>query len=112
MLYFLTHTVQPYLDEWEAEIRHSLIPNGSNINVDHDTSPLVKMDSQAKSTFLATSVQNGLMTRNEARKVLNLPEMEGGDELTVQTNLSPIEDLDNVSQTNQPAGEMPTQVQQ
>lgn len=112
MLYFLTHTIQPYLDEWEAEIRHSLIPRGSNINVDHDTAPLVKMDSEAKGKFLSMSVQNGLMTRNEARKVLNLPEVEGGDDLTVQTNLSPIEDLENVSQADQSAGAMPTQVQQ
>lgn len=112
MLMFLTHTIQPYLDEWEDAIRYSLIPRGSDINVDHDTSPLVKMDSQAKANYLSRTVQNGLMTRNEARRVLNLPDMDGGDELTIQTNLTPIEELDNVSQANQQAGTMPTEVRQ
>lgn len=112
MLYFLTHTIQPYLDEWEAAICYSLLPMGTDINVDHDTSPLVKMDSQAKARYLSTNVQNGLMTRNEARKVLNLPEMDGGDDLTVQTNLSPIEDLPHVSQDDKPTGTLPTQVSQ
>jgi HK97 family phage portal protein len=112
MLMFLTHTIQPYLDEWEDAIRYSLLPMGTDINVDHDAASLVKMDSTAKASFLSTSVQNGLMTRNEARRHLNLKEMEGGDELTVQTNLSPLEDLENVSETDESAGVMPTQVQQ
>lgn len=112
MLMFLTHTIQPYLDEWEAAIRFSLIPPNTDIDVDHDTAPLVKMDSAAKASYLSTSVQNGLMTRNEARRILNLPDMEGGDELTVQTNLSPIEDLDNVSEISTTARALPTQVRQ
>lgn len=112
MLMFLTHTIQPYLDEWECALRYSLVPKNSDIDVDHDTTALVKMDSQAKARFLSTNVQNGLMTRNEARRRLNLPEMDGADDLTVQTNLSPLEDLDNVTQTNQPDGAMPTEVQQ
>ena len=114
MLMYLTHTVQPYLDEWESAIRYSLIPRDSNINVDHDVSPLVKMDSNATANYLSRMVQNGLMTRNEGRRTVNLPEIDGGDELTVQTNLSNIEDLEainNVSQ-GQPARPMPAQVQQ
>lgn len=106
MLMFLTHTIQPYLDEWESAIRYALIPFGSDINVDHDPAPLVKMDSTAKGSFLSTLVQNGLMTRNEARKLLNLKEVSGGDELTVQTNLSPLDQLEaaiNAREKSQPA---------
>ena len=105
MLMFLTHTIQPYLEEWECAIRYSLIPHGSDINIDHDPAPLVKMDSAAKGSFLSTLVQNGLMTRNEARIMLNLKEVEGGDELTVQTNLSPLDKLQgatNVAPESQP----------
>jgi len=45
--------------------------------------------------------QNGLMTRNEIRKKENLPSMVGGDDLTVQVNLTPVQDLekDNAQQT-------------
>ena len=115
MLAFLTFTLQSYTEEWEAAIRYSLIPQGSDINVDHDTSGLIKMDSTAKANYLSKLVQNGMMTRNEARMKLDLPSMEGGGELTVQTNLANIDDLEalsDVSQTNQPTGELPTQIQQ
>ena len=115
VLAFLTFTLQSYTEEWESEIRYSLLPMGSDINVDHDTSGLIKMDSTAKANYLSKLVQNGMMTRNESRKKLDLPAMDGGDELTIQTNLAKLddtEDIDDVSQTNQPAGELPTQIQQ
>jgi HK97 family phage portal protein len=108
MLSFLTFTLQSYLDEWECAIRGALIPAGSDINVDHDTSGLIKMDSQSRAQYLSTLVQNGLMTRNEARKSLNLKEMDGGDDLTVQVNLSPLDQLERVNGTQgQPAGSVP-----
>lgn len=110
MLMFLTHTIQPYLDEWESAICYSLLPTTTDINVDHDTGPLVKMDSEAKAQFLASLVQNGLMTRNEARKVLNLKEIAGADELTAQTNLMPLDKLEEATNVSQrkPAQSMPS----
>lgn len=101
MLMFLTHTIQPYLDEWESAIKFSLLPRNTDINVDHDASGLVKMDSGSKSRYLATMVQNGLMTRNEGRRSINLQDVEGGDRLTVQTNLSNIEDLPDAAEARQ-----------
>ena len=115
MLAFLTFTLQAYTEEWESAIRYALIPKGSDINVDHDTSGLIKMDSTAKANYLSKLTQNGLMTRNEARAKLNLPDVDGADTLTVQTNLANLEDLEaisDVSQTNQSDRELPTQIQQ
>lgn len=115
MLMFLTHTVQPYLDEWESAIRHSFLDRNNDIDVDHDVTPLVQMDSNAKANYLGRLVQNGLMTRNEGREKLHLPRVEGGDELTVQTNLLPIDELEgatNDQQNQQPARPMPAEVQQ
>ncbi len=40
-----------------------------------------------------TAVQNGLMTRNEWRQMENLPPRDGGDMLTVQLNLAPLDQL-------------------
>lgn len=99
MLMFLTHTIQPYLDEWESAIRYSLLPMMTDINVDHDSSQLVKMDSQAMSNYLSSMVQNGLMTRNEARRKQNLPaaQDDGADDLTVQVNLASLDDLSKIA---------------
>lgn len=115
MLYFLNFTIQAYLDEWECAIHDALLPRASDIFVDHDVSNFIKMDSTSKANYLAKLVQNGLATRNEARSVLRLPKVDGGDELTVQTNLVDLSDLEgmgNVPQTDQPDRELPTQVQQ
>lgn len=114
MLAFLTFTLQSYLDEWESALCHALLPMGSDIGIDHDTAPLVKMDSAARSNYWARLVQNGLATRNEGRIAMNLPRADdpGADRLTVQTNLVQLEDLKDVSQNDQPAGTLPTEVRQ
>jgi HK97 family phage portal protein len=44
-------------------------------------------------TAASTAVQNGLMTRNEWRQMENLPPMDGGDLLTVQLALAPLDKL-------------------
>ena len=41
----------------------------------------------------ATYVQNGIKTRNEVRREEGLKDVEGGDTLTAQTNLAPIDQL-------------------
>jgi HK97 family phage portal protein len=45
----------------------------------------------------AKAVQNGIKTRNEARALENDPPMDGGDELTVQSNLVPLAMLGEVA---------------
>lgn len=52
----------------------------------------------------ARAVQNGLMTRNEWRQLENLPRMEGGDDLTAQSNLLPLQKLGENSAGTQGAG--------
>lgn len=41
----------------------------------------------------AKGTQNGIITRNEARQLENLPPMSGGDQLTAQSNLVPLAQL-------------------
>ena len=58
------------------------------------------MDIYAKAT------QNGIKTRNECRQLENDPPIEGGDELTAQSNLAPLRLLGKI---NQGAGNARTQ---
>lgn len=101
LLFFITFTLQDYLDEWESAISYSLVPNGQKniIFADHDVSQFIKMDSVSKANIQSTWVQNGLKTRNEIRKLNNDPPIEGGDDLTVQVNLTPVDQLEAVSGT-------------
>lgn len=116
MLMFLTVTLQAYLDEWECALVHRLLPRGSDIGVDHDVSGLVKMDSGSRSDYLSKLVQNGLMTRNEARAALNLTKMDGADALTAQVNLTTLDKISTTEPKNGTAintnSELPTEVRQ
>lgn len=99
LLSFLTFTLQDYIDEWETALRDSLLTgeDKKNLFVDHDVTGFIKMDSVAKGALQASWVQNGLKTRNEIRKINNDPPIAGGDDLTVQVNLTPVQDLTKVT---------------
>lgn len=56
-------------------------------------SALNRSNDSARFQMYAQAVQNGIMTRNECRRAEDLPPVPGGDELTVQTNLLPIDML-------------------
>ena len=98
-LAFLTHTISPYLERWEAAIQDQLVSRADkrNIYAEHDVSRLLRSDSKARSEYYSKMTQNGIMTRKEAREKENLPYKEGSDELTVQVNLAPLDQLEKIN---------------
>jgi hypothetical protein len=56
---------------------------------------LLRADSAGRSAFYNVALQNGWMSRNEVRRLENLPPIPGGDVYTVQTNLTPLGQLGN-----------------
>jgi len=104
VLSFLTFTLQSYMDEWESALQDALVPlaDKRRIFFDHDVDGFIRMDSTAKATYLSSLTQNGLMSRNEGRKKLNLPKSDqpGADDLTVQVNLTSIDDMPKVKEQN------------
>lgn len=105
LIYFLNFCINPYLDEWEAAIKQRLVSDEERdiVYADHDVSNFIKMDSATRATYLSTLVQNGLLSRNEARRILNQPTRDGGDELTAQVNLAPIANLGEQANAGQTA---------
>jgi len=99
VLSFLTFGLKPYLEEWEDAVINSLLvgPDRKNIFAEHVVDGLLRTDSAGRSEFYSKMTQNGIMTRAEARKKENLPFIEGSDELTVQVNLTNLDDLDKVA---------------
>ncbi|MBZ5766886.1 phage portal protein [Rhizobium sp. VS19-DR129.2] len=95
LIAWLTLGIGPLCGRIEARIKKDLIrPTGNTRRYAEFTrEALLQMDSTAKAAFLSTMTQNGLMTRNEGRRKLNLSHMPGGDELTAQTNLAPLDKL-------------------
>lgn len=95
LLSWLQLGLNPLCIRIEKTIKKRLLRPAGHRNryAEFNREALLQMDSTAKAAFLSSMVQNGLMTRTEGRSKLNLSRIEGGDQLTVQSNLVPLDQL-------------------
>jgi HK97 family phage portal protein len=92
MLWFLQFSLRPVLKRIEQAIVKAMLPPAerSKHYVEFNVEGLLRTDSVARSRLYATLVDHGVKTRNEVRALENLPPMDGGDDLTVQSAMLPI----------------------
>lgn len=85
----------PILRHIEQEIyRQIILPSGQrDLFAEFNLEALLRGDPVARASFYSQMSQNGIYTRNEIRAKENLPPMDGGDQLTVQSNLVPLDQL-------------------
>jgi HK97 family phage portal protein len=86
----------PVLRTTEQEIwRQLLTPaeQGEGIFSEYNLEALLRGDSQARAAFWSQMLQNGVYTRQEARERESLPEIADSNQLTVQSNLVPLDQL-------------------
>ena len=95
MLGFLTFALQPYLKRIEQCVSKSLLSPVDRLKyyAEFSLEGLMRADSTGRANLYASAAQNGWMTRNEIRELENRPPMDGGEKLTVQSNLLPIDQL-------------------
>ncbi|MFZ1874093.1 MAG: phage portal protein [Chania sp.] len=92
-LIFLTNTLRPLLVNIEQEIARCLLDGDEDYFAEFSVEGLLRADSLGRSAYYTTALQNGWMSRNDVRKLENLPPIAGGEIYTVQLNLTPLEDL-------------------
>ena len=94
-LAWLALGINPICRRIEQRISKQLMPaaDQKRIYAKFNREAFLQMDSAAKAQFLSTVTQNGLMTRAEGRQKLNLPHKDGADKLTVQSNLTLLDQL-------------------
>ena len=103
---FHKFTLNPLVNSIEQAIAARLltIEEQRTTNIEFSMDGLLRGDIQARYAAYATAVQNGFKTRNEVRQLENDEPLDGGDELTAQTNLTPLNMLGKVqgsaAQTN------------
>lgn len=104
---FLAYTLRPYLQRmirvWNSQI---IMPDRrGKVCVDIDTQPLLALDSTALKELYGGYSTNGIMTRNEIRRILKLPPSteKNADALTVQVALTTIDKLGQSPPTLQPS---------
>lgn len=96
MIGFLTFTLRPWLTRIEQAIAKDLLSPGDQqrFYAEYSVEGLLRADSAARANYESTMVNNGIMTRDEVRRLENLPPMGGNaDVLTVQAALVPIDKL-------------------
>ena len=83
-------TLGPILTDIEQEIELQLLPEFGDTNgvyVEFNLAEKLKGSFEDQATTLQTSVGGPYMSRNEARARLNLPSIEGADELIIPLNV-------------------------
>lgn len=92
---FLTFAMRPYLVRIEQSVKKQLLrpAERSKLYAEFVIEGLMRADSAGRAALYSSFAQNGVMSRNEIRSRENLSPVEGGDILTVQSNLLPINQL-------------------
>lgn len=103
MLWFLVFALRKWCVRIEQAIRKSLLAPVERLRyfAEFNMEGLLRGDSTSRAAFYSSAGQNGWKTRNEIRKLENDPPMPGGDVLTVQSNLVPLEMLGQTQAPNQ-----------
>ena len=87
-------TIIPLLDRIQADLNEWLIPkfNDEALELRYDIDSIPAMAEQRRRVFesVTTGVQNGILTRNEAREQLGYETLEGADSLLVPATLMPL----------------------
>lgn len=110
MLQFLTMGLRPLMVRIEKVISRSLLSptDRKKFYPEFNVEGLLRADTAARAALYNAFATNGIMTRNEIRAKENLSRMDGGDELTVQSALTPLRLLGQqpaVTTPGQPPGQ-------
>lgn len=99
MIAWLTLGLRTFLKRFESSIQKRLFEGGDRRRyyAEFNVEGLLRGDMAAQAEYMSKVVQNGIMTRAELRRRLNLHYVEGSDILTVQVNLA---DLNKLGQSD------------
>ena len=105
-------TIIPLLDKVQADLNEWLTPLfGTDLELRYNVDSIPAMAEQRRRVFesVTAGVQNGILTRNEAREQLGYEPLKGADSLLVQANLMP---LNIAGDEEQPGKDEPEQPQE
>ncbi|MBH3300411.1 phage portal protein [Serratia marcescens] len=94
-LQFLTHTLRPLLVNIEQEIGRCLLDSDDEVFAEFSVEGLLRADSAGRAAYYTSALQNGWMSRNDVRRLENMPPIEGGGIYTVQLNLTQLKNLES-----------------
>jgi HK97 family phage portal protein len=96
---FYKFTLRPQLERIEQAIQRRVLTSSQRargLHAEFSFDALLRASLKDRMEIYAKATQNGIKTRNECRQLENDPPLPGGDALTAQVNLVPIEMLGKV----------------
>lgn len=89
---FYKLTIRPMLVNIEQATRKRVMTpkQRASMSAEFSFDALLRGNLKDRMEIYAKGTQNGIYTRNETRQLENLPQMDGADDLTVQSNLIPL----------------------
>lgn len=97
----LTRTLAPFIRMMEEEFKRKLVGENEDIKIIFDVSSMLRMSKQSEANYYGTLLDKGVLSRNEVRKILGYPTIEGLDEYliaytdTSMNNIKNEQDKDN-----------------
>ncbi|RWF70250.1 MAG: phage portal protein [Mesorhizobium sp.] len=96
ILGWLVLGLRAYLKRIESAVNTRLVTpaeRAAGVFFEFNFEGLLRADSAGRAALMSSLAQNGLRTRDELRKLDNLPPKPGGDVLTVQSALVPLDQI-------------------
>lgn len=92
---FIDYVLRAYMKRIEQGIMKSLIPPGEKARIfsEYSVEGLLRGDSASRASFYSQMIQNGVYTPNFCRALENLPPLDGGNILVMQSSMVPLETL-------------------
>lgn len=84
--WFVTHTLRRWLTMWEEGAERALLGPiaRSRYFIEHNVEGLLRGDSKGRAEFYGAGIKDGWLLRSEARRLENLPTIEGIDDAREQ----------------------------
>jgi len=103
---FFKFTVRPALVNLEQSLRKRVMnaAQRARYTVEFSFDGLLRASLKDRMEIYSKAVQNGIKTRNECRQLENDPPLPGGDALTAQVNLVPVDMLGKIKPTGGSSG--------
>lgn len=99
---YINNCLQRWLCKWEEEVSKKLISPARPLEVEFDTTPLLKGDPNSLADYTMKMQQHGVLTINEIRAMHGFVPVEDGDKLPHQIAL-------DISEATEPANEEETE---
>lgn len=120
-LQYYKQCLQSLIEHIELVLSEGIGLINAGYRAEFDLTGLFRMDSQTQITVLALAVDKGILTHNEARRLLGYGALPGGDDLFAQQQMFPLEvlasrsaapDLTDVPASAPPPTQQPAQLNQ